>query len=671
MSVESSEQRLKIVSRFLLFIVFAALVVQLYPPVNKNFQYSYEIGRPWRYDLLTAEFDFPVYKPDDVVARERAEALAGLLPYLRMSDEACLNALEVLNSDSTVNMKNSRRLSEALLEVYAHGILPVQLRQQFEERKVEDVFVLHDEHTGIKTSLESIYTEKSAYARLAAVYPANNNLITRLIVPNLAYDSVANMRAQEQAVAQLSLTSGVIQTGEQIINRGDIVTAERFQVLRSLQRSYEAKSLDNNHSLAVVSGEVLFVGCFLLLFFFYLYLFRPKIFWRWRSLLCILLLMLLWIGVSAILIRTSVVSVYVVPFAFIPIVVRLFFDSRTGLFTHWIIVILVAFMAPEPMEFLFLQVAAGMTAVSSLKDITQRSQLAKTAGMIFLAYAAVYCAIALVTEGVMTIYDAWQIAYLAISSLMVLTAYGFIYILEKMFGFTSSITLVELTNVNSDLMLRFAEKAPGTFQHSLQVSNLATEAAKKINANSLLVRTGALYHDIGKMLHPEYFTENQGDGHNPLSSMQLTEAAQTVISHVTEGVSLARKEGLPQIIINFIEMHHGTSLTRYFYNTCVNQHPGETIDPRPFTYPGPMPDSKETGILMMADSVEAASRSLTEYTEESISALVDKIVNGQIASGQLSNTPLSFRDIEEIKSVFKEKLASMYHHRIQYPEIKR
>lgn len=672
MSLNISEQRVQLLIRIMLFMTLTVIVVACYPPINKHFQYSYEIGKPWRYDLLTAEFDFPIYKPDEVIAGEREKLLSQLPTYLRLDKAEMDSAITLVAADSTLSPRTAKKISDELRTIYTTGIISAHLQQQLEADNIAEVFIIDDKHVSVKAKLSDFYTGKTAYEHIIKQVPQfTSELTASLLRPNVLVDSVATSLAQQQALSALSSTSGMIQSGEQIINRGDIVTAERYQVLRSLQKAYEEKSLNETHNIAVIAGEVIFVGCFLMLFFLYLYLFRPKIFNRLRSILCIMLLPTLWVGISAIIIRTTDLSIYIVPFAFIPIVIRLFFDSRTGLFTHWITVLLVAFMAPEPMEFIFLQVAAGMTAVSSLKDITQRSQLAKTSFMIFLTYAATYCALALVEKGTVSIDDAWNLGYLAISSLMLLTAYGFIYLLEKLFGFTSSITLVELTNVNSDLMLRFAEQAPGTFQHSLQVSNLATEAAKKINANSLLVRTGALYHDIGKMAHPEYFTENQDGGANPLNDMTLTQAAQTVINHVADGIALAKKEGLPQQIINFIAMHHGTGKALYFYNTYANQHPGQTIDPAPFTYPGPMPDSKETGILMMADAVEAASRSLQQYTEQSIDALVDKIVSAQVASGQLANTPLSFHDIEEIKEVFKDKIKNVYHHRIQYPELKR
>jgi hypothetical protein len=358
-----------------------------------------------------------------------------------------------------------------------------------------------------------------------------------------------------------------------------------------------------------------------------------------------------------------------VPFALLPIIIRVFFDSRTALFAHIITVLIISFIVDNSFQFIILQISIGMVAVSSLKDMTQRSQLAQTALYIFLSYFLMYLAFEFIAEGDVERVHWQPVISFGISSLFLLFAYVLIYIFEKLFGLVSSITLVELTNINSDLMMRFAEVAPGTFQHTLQVSNLATEAAKKIGANSLLVRTGALYHDIGKMMHPEYFIENQMGGKNPLSELDLEDAARIVINHVADGVQLAKKSHLPEQIINFISTHHGTCRTKYFYNSFINQNPGVKPNEEVFTYQGPLPNNKETAILMMADAVEARSRSLQVYTEETINDMVEDMIDGQIADGQFKEAPITFRDVEIVKRVFKTKIKDNYHTRIVYPEL--
>jgi putative nucleotidyltransferase with HDIG domain len=376
-------------------------------------------------------------------------------------------------------------------------------------------------------------------------------------------------------------------------------------------------------------------------------------------------------GLAAFTVYQSATHYLMVPFALLPIIIRVFFDSRTALFAHIISILIISFMVDNPFQFVLLQIVIGMVAVSSLKDMTQRSQLAQTALYIFLSYTLIYFAFEFIAEGEIKRLHFQPIIYFAISSTILLFAYVLIYIFEKIFGLISALTLVELTNVNSDLMITFAEKAPGTFQHTLQVSNLATEAAKKIGANSLLVRTGALYHDIGKMKNPEFFIENQFGAHNPLKDLPLEEAAKLIIGHVSAGVEIAKKSHLPDQIIQFITTHHGISKTKYFYNTFINRFPDIKPDDALFTYPGPLPNSKETAILMMADAVEARVRSLGVYTEEAINDAVEQMIDTQIADGEFKDAPISFRDVELVKVVFKEKVKNMYHSRIVYPEVKK
>lgn len=380
------------------------------------------------------------------------------------------------------------------------------------------------------------------------------------------------------------------------------------------------------------------------------------------------------IGISFLVLQHAAVGfIYLIPFAWVPIITRVFYDSRTAIFIHLITIFIVSIAAPAPYIFISIQVIAGIVAVISLRDMTQRAQLAQTALFLFLIYSIIYTATTmLVTGDIMNVEYRYYI-YFAINAVLVICAYGLIFLFERTFGLVSNITLVELTNVNSNLMLEFAEKAPGTFQHSLQVSNLATEAAKRIGAKVLLVRTGALYHDIGKMAHPEYFIENQ-TGHNPLQSMPYAEAAKVIIEHVTDGERIARKHRLPEVIIHFIKSHHGTSVTRYFYNSAVNQakEQGKTaqdVRKEDYAYPGPKPHSKEAAILMMADAIEARSRTLNELTEDSISAMVDQMIDAQVADGQFAETKLSFKDLEDIRIVFKQKLIEINHHRITYPTI--
>ena len=471
-------------------------------------------------------------------------------------------------------------------------------------------------------------------------------------------------------MSQISQTSGLVQVGQRIIDRGELIDQQTFKILHSLKIITERDQLSDRNHYWVMAGELLLIIGLLLLFFLYLHLFRPRIFNSNHDILFIMLMVIGMIALASLIIRFTSFNIYIIPFALLPIIIRTFFDSRTALFAHIITILLTSFMVPAPFEFLLLQITVGMTVVSSLKEMSQRSQLIQTALLVFSSYAVVYLAISLMREGSLEKINWIVFGVFALNGLLQLFSYGLIYIFEKMFGFLSNVTLVELSNINNKLLMDFSEKAPGTFQHALQVSNLATEAAKKINANILLARTGALYHDIGKMVNPMCFTENQNPGENPLADMPLEEAAQLIIGHVAEGVKLADKYQLPSKIKAFILTHHAQSKTAYFYNTLKNNFPNQEIDEAKFTYPGPKPGSKETTIVMMADAVEASSRSLKKYDEPTIDELVERIIDGQIANGSFKNAPISFRDVEVIKAVFKEKLKTIYHNRISYPELK-
>ena len=479
---------------------------------------------------------------------------------------------------------------------------------------------------------------------------------------------------KQQLLASVSLTSGMVQAGEKIIATGEIVSEQSYQILESLRRVIEDKNISHRQSLTSTIGVSVYIAMLLLVFGLYLYTYRRKLLDNLRNMLFFTILMAILITVAFLVSRYAPLGyIYLLPFAWGPIITRVFYDSRTAIFIHIIIILIVSVAIPAPYVFITLQLIGGIVAVISLRDMTQRAQLAQTALFIFLTYCVIYTATSMLMAGDMMNIDYHYYIYFLINSILVICAYGLIFLFERTFGLISNITLVELTNVNSNLMLEFAEKAPGTFQHSLQVSNLATEAAKRIGAKVLLVRTGALYHDIGKMSNPDYFIENQ-NGDNPLQSMPYAEAAKVIIEHVKEGERIARKHRLPDVILHFIQSHHGTSVTRYFYNSAVNQakEQGKTaqeVSKEDYAYPGPKPSSKEAAILMMADAIEARSRTLSELTEQSISAMVDQMIDLQVADGQFAETNLSFKDLEDIRAVFKQKLIEINHHRITYPTI--
>lgn len=616
------------VFRIGIFVVLAFLIVLLFPRYTNTFRYHYEIGKPWGHNTLTADFDFPIYKTDLQIEQEMSQKLSTFSPYFNYIPRVQRQVLVVSHEDMDWMKKEGYKT----LALKSNGVTRVY-------------------------PLSDIYTMKSAFEHFG--YEC---------AQNLRLDTALTNSMLEKQLTTLSPTQGIVQKGERIIDNGEIVNDRTYQVLQSLARAYEDDTRGNRQRTLSVIGESLLVALFLCLFVIYLYVFRRQYLHNTATLLFFSLLILIVVGLGSLALRFGL-SIYLVPFAWVPILTRVFFDSRTALFMHFTTILIMSIVATAPVTFFFVQIVTGMVAVSSLNDMTRRAQLVQTSAWIFLTQVLAYTSIMFAQEGLWSSLNPWIYLYFFICALMTVGCYGLIYAFERMFHFISSITLVELTDINSELLHNLAERAPGTFQHSMQVSNLATEAAKTIGANALLVRTGALYHDIGKMTDPYYYTENQQGVENPLLSMDPRDAAQVVISHVQEGEKIARKNHLPEIIINFITTHHGTSLVRYFYNTYCNAHPDEQVDKTLFQYPGPKPTTKEAAILMMADAIEACSRSLDDMSEEKISNIVDQMINSQIADGQFSETPLSFKDVEDIRRVFKARIVSMNHHRITYPTL--
>jgi len=660
----------------LLFIGIITIIAYLLPNQD-SFKYQFEIGKPWSYDLITSSFDFPVYKSENQIQQEKKVILQNFIPFYTLDTTVLYEQYSRFKKDYFEKHGEEHQFDKLIWSkfksIYEKGIVSAEQHQKLSEEKTEQINCILPNKVIHTLNSNDVFSPKTAYQEFIKSTPTiiGSYNINLYLTENLKYDSIISDLSKKELLKNLSLTSGIIQAGERIIDRGEIVNEELYLILNSMKIEYDKRKSSFQRSTLVLIGEIIIITGLIVLFFLYLYLFRPRIFNDLNNMIFINLMILIMIGLASVIIQYTSVSYFVLPFALLPIIIRVFFDSRTALFAHIITIAIISLMVDNPFQFMLIQIAIGMTAVSSLKDMTQRSQLAQTALIILIAHFLIYLALEFISEGELKrIY--WQpLIYFTISSSFLLLAYLLIYIFEKIFGLISSVTLLELTNINSDLMMKFAEKAPGTFQHTLQVSNLATEAAKKIGANSLLVRTGALYHDIGKMKHPEFFIENQFGGNNPLSELDFEVAARTIIGHVYDGVEIAKKEHLPEQIIHFITTHHGLSKTKYFYNSFINANPGKTPDESVYTYPGPLPDTKETAILMMADAVEARARSLKNYTEESINNCVEDMINSQIADGQFKEAPISFRDVETVKAIFKEKIMNMYHTRIAYPEIKK
>lgn len=671
-----------LIYKSLIFIATVSVIVYFLPNEGK-FNYQFDINKPWKYGLLQASFDFPIYKNDLQVQKEQDSILADYQPYFQIDKEAEKNVLSKLREDYNKTLRHSlpgtdyvRYIERTLKALYEDGIIAGNDLKRMEEDSIIAIRLV-DKNVATSRFIDQLYTVKEAYEYLLNADTAHYKKkilqqcnLNDYITPNLVYDEEKSEAAQKDLLSNISWANGFVLNGQKIIDRGEIVDEQTYNILESLRKEWEKRSDSVQEKRLTLAGQILYVGIFLFCFMAYLELFRADYYERKGTLTLLFALIVFFPVLSSIMVEQNLSSIYVVPFAMIPIIVRVFLDSRTAFMAHVTIILLCSITLRFPHEFILLQVVAGMVAIYSLRELSQRSQLLRTALVVFISYALLYFAFELIHEDDLTKLNTRMYIYFMINGILLLFAYPLLFLLEKTFGFTSDVTLVELSNINNSLLREMSEVAPGTFQHSLQMANLAAAAANKIGGKSQLVRTGALYHDIGKMVNPAFFTENQS-GVNPHKSLSYEQSAQVIISHITDGLKLAEKHNLPKVIKDFISTHHGQGLTKYFYISYKNEHPDEEVDQEKFRYPGPNPFTKEQAVLMMADSVEAASRSLPEYTEESISTLVDKIIDTQVSEGYFKECPITFKDIATVKALFKEKLKTMYHTRISYPELKK
>jgi len=492
-------------------------------------------------------------------------------------------------------------------------------------------------------------------------------LLENSIAHTIFYDKNTSKKVLKQAIDDISPSRDIILKDQSIISKGEIVDAKKFQVLESLKSEYEEQSGGTGSYLFILLGQLLIVSMCLSVLIAFLMFFRNDIFLDNAKITFILILIILEVLMARSAVNSQLFSIYIFPFFVLPIIIRAFYDTRVALFVHLVTVLIISFLAPNSFEFAFVQLLGGMVAIFSIVNMRNRSQIFLSAILIFLTYSVAYIGITIIQEGGIDIINGLDFAWFGVSAMLTLFSYPLIFIFEKLFGFTSDVSLLELSDTNGKLLRELASRAPGTFQHSLQVANIAEEAIYAIGGNALLVRTGALYHDIGKMEMPMFFIENQANGMNPHEGMSFDESAAVIISHVIKGVEIAKEHSLPEQIIDFIRTHHGTSITAYFYRSFQNAFPEEKIDEAKFHYPGPIPFSKETAVLMMADSVEAASRSLKKYDVESIDNLVERIINTQIEQNQFVNADITFKDINTLKKIFKKKIMNIYHDRVEYP----
>ncbi len=669
----------------MLIIIGIAAIVYIFPKQGK-FQYEFQNlkGKPWYHEDLIAPFDFAIKKSTDELEIEKAEIIKSAKPYFKY-DNSIVDARKLLLTtefaakwDDKKNKKSKEKnlavAVKILDSIYSKGIIePTDII----ENKPGDysIYVLNynvaEEH-----DLKDFYTITSAYEYMHAQLLENESkvdakfilpLLENSIAHSLFYDKETSDKVLKQAIDDISPSRDIILKDQSIVSKGEIIDAKKFQLLQSLKWEYEEQAGGTVSYFFILLGQILIVTLCLALLIAFLAFFRNDIFLDNTKIIFILILIILQVLMTRLSINTQSFSIYLLPFCILPIIIRAFYDTRIALFVHLITVLIISFMAPSRFEFAFIQLVTGMMAIFSIVNTHNRSQIFISATLIFLTYSLAFIGITIIQEGGIDVMTWHDFAWFGISAMLTLFSYPLIFVFEKIFGFISDVSLLELSDTNGKLLRELASRAPGTFQHSLQVANLAEEAIYSIGGNALLVRTGALYHDIGKMEMPMYFIENQANGINPHEDLNYDESAAIIIGHVIKGIEIAKKNNLPEQIIDFIRTHHGTTITAYFYRSFQKAFPDEQIDIEKFRYPGPIPFSKETAVLMMADSVEAASRSLKKYDVDSIDSIVDLIINTQIEQNQFMNSDITFKDIYTLKKIFKKKLMNVYHLRVEYP----
>lgn len=678
-----SSRRLKwrnFLSRTLLVLITVLLIVWALPR-NENKQFRYDIGKPWMYGSFIAKFDFPIYKTDETIKEQEDSLLETYQPYYNYDPAVEKKQVSKFLADYQNGIPGLphnyvRLIADRLHRLYQAGIMDTPEYNEAYRDSTSQVRLVSGNNAQ-SISLGCVYSTLSAYEQLfideqiAMQRPILQRCnLNNYIEPNLIYDKGRSETERNDLLSSIPPASGMVMSGQKVIDRGDIVDEYTYRVLSSFEREIKRRSATQTQITNTIIGQVIFVTLMVFLFTMYLGLFRRDYFNKPRSIAMLYTLITLFPVVVSLMMRHNFLSVYMLPFAMVPIFVRVFMDSRTAFVCHVTMILICTTAVRYQYEFIIIQLAAGLIAIYSLRELTRRAQVFKTAILVGIGSTFVYLALQLMQDNDFSSMDHDMYYHFVVNAVLLLIAYPMMYIIEKMFGFVSSVTLFELSNTNRGLLRDLSEIAPGTFQHSITVGNLAAEIANKIGANALLVRTGALYHDIGKMKNPVFFTENQA-GVNPHDTLTYHESARIIISHVTEGVKLAERENLPTIIRDFIVTHHGTGITKFFYIKYKNEHPEEEVDPAPFTYPGPNPFTREQAILMIADGVEAASRSLPEYTEESISTLVNRMIDQDVTDGYFKECPITFRDLAIAKLVLIERLKAIYHTRISYPEMKK
>ena len=662
------------------FVLVSLLIIVWFLPRNNTPQMRYDVGKPWMYASLIAKFDFPVYKSDAVIQQEKDSLLAYFQPYYNYDKGMERRQLGKLHADYPRGIPGlpaaqMRTLYDRLHRLYQAGIISTPQYNSIAKDSVNMVRVIIGKRVQ-SMQIGCIYSTLKAYEQLLrdnvladyrmVLQQAN---VVSYLQPNMTYDKNRTTTELNDLLGSVPLASGMVLSGQKIIDRGEIVNDYSYRVLASLEKETARRNVSKAEIKNTVIGQFIYVLMLLCLFTCFIVMFRPQYLGKARSVVMLYVMITVYPVMVSLFMEHSLLSVYIIPFAIGPMFIRVFMDSRIAFISHLVSMLICAVAVKYQFEFLLLQLISGLVAIYSLSDLSGRAQLFKCALFVTVANFVTFFTLQLMQTGDIGNFEVNMYSHFVANGVLLLLAYPLMFVIERTFGFTSNVTLFELSNTNKGMLRKMSEVAPGTFQHSITVGNLAAEIANRIGADSLLVRTGALYHDIGKMKAPVFFTENQV-GDNPHKGLPYKESARIIISHVTEGLKMAEKANLPTFIREFILTHHGTGMAKYFYINYKNEHPDEEVDVRDFSYPGPDPFTREQAILMMADAVEAASRSLPEYTEESIKGLIVRMVVTPLDEGHFKECPITFRDIAVAKAVMLERLKSIYHTRVSYPELK-
>lgn len=674
-----------IVYKVLLFLIAVVSIVYLFPK-GGQFKYDFNKGKPWQYDNLYATFDFSIQKSDEEINQEKVEITRNNKHYFEFNKATVLdiktaftNKINYIQANDSIDSQQMLRLISignfVIEEVYKYGFIDeasqgkifneneiIYLRKDNEVEEVAyNKLLIYKEVLQLIT--ENIKSTPISYSENKLL-----NTLLEVLKPNVSYDATFTQKALEESFKNISYTKGLVTSGELIILKGDIVEGRKYEILNSLKKESESKVWTESNYLWIVCGYTILVSLALLMLLLFLKKYRLEIYNNNNKVTFIFFNVFLMILIQTLVIKYNSEYLYIVPLSILPIVLKAFFDARLGLFAHVLTVLLLGFIVPNSFEFIYLHIIAGIVTILTVSELYKRANLFISIGQITLIYMVTYFAFSIIKEGNASQINWGYFMLFSANGLLSFLSLFFIYMYEKIFGLVSDVTLLELSNTNTKLLRELNEKAPGTFQHSMQVASLSEAAANEIGANSMLVRTGALYHDIGKMLNPMYFIENQSTGVNPHNDLSPKDSARIIIDHVIKGIELAKENRLPDRIIDFIRTHHGTSLVYYFYKKEQDLYPEEKVKISKFKYPGPIPFSKETAILMICDAAEAATKSIKSPTAQSIDALIDKIVEKQKSDNQFINSDITFREIEKIKKVVKKKLMNMYHLRIEYPD---